>query len=361
VNGKATTTTANIYYEITGATSTKYIYANNLLVATIEGNDIYYVHSDHLTGSNVITNSSGTAVQLLDYYPFGGIRLNERSGNINEKRKAFGHEFDSETDLYFMCSRFQNPAVGRFISQDKAYLSIGNENELIRITGVDLATYLSNPQALNSYSYANNNSLIYKDADGNFAFLIPIAVYIQVTAPVWMPAAITGTAAITAGVATWYNSSALGHLIEGDVKSANSDLNKTEAALGSGAAVITGTMVAGEMLGIGNTSQQKSAKTSNRKNPSTPTGSKGNVLYVKPGTNVAKTINGRNFSGHALDNMQGQGIMPSVVENTIKNYKGIAGKYQGTTVYYNSNNNITVVTDSKSGNIVTVDYGKIKQ
>ncbi|HHG9984187.1 TPA: VENN motif pre-toxin domain-containing protein, partial [Yersinia enterocolitica] len=49
----------------------------------------------------------------------------------------------------------------------------------------------------------------------------------------------------------------------------------------------------------------------------TPTGSKGNVLKVQDGSNRPTTINDRQFSGHALDRMQKQGITPTVVEGAI--------------------------------------------
>ena len=58
--------------------------------------------------------------------------------------------------------------------------------------------------------------------------------------------------------------------------------------------------------------------------------------------------------------MQRQGIMPSVVENAAQGAP-IKGKVPGTTAYYDDANNITVITDSRTGRVVTVDYGKIRQ
>ena len=37
---------------------------------------VYYIHDDPLGGTNVISNASGTLAEVLDYYPFGGIRVN---------------------------------------------------------------------------------------------------------------------------------------------------------------------------------------------------------------------------------------------------------------------------------------------
>jgi hypothetical protein len=59
--------------------------------------------------------------------------------------------------------------------------------------------------------------------------------------------------------------------------------------------------------------------------------------------------------------MQGQGVTPSVVENTVTNGERIPGKVKGTSAHFDPENNITVITDTQSGRVVTVDRGKIKQ
>ena len=43
-------------------------------------------------------------------------------------------------------------------------------------------------------------------------------------------------------------------------------------------------------------------------------------MKVARGTNAPEVSNGREFSGHALDEMQAEGIPPSAVENTIQNW-----------------------------------------
>jgi uncharacterized protein RhaS with RHS repeats len=82
VNGRATTTTAGRYYETDGTTNTKHVYAGNQLIASIKGTSTYYVHPDHLGGTNVVTDENADIVQLIDYYPFGEIRYNETSTDL---------------------------------------------------------------------------------------------------------------------------------------------------------------------------------------------------------------------------------------------------------------------------------------
>jgi hypothetical protein len=91
--------------------------------------------------------------------------------------------------------------------------------------------------------------------------------------------------------------------------------------------------------------------------PSTPVGRKDNQLNVPPGTNAPGTVAGRNYSGHAFDRMQGRGVPPSVVMDTIRSGTATPGSNPGTTAHYSPANNITVITDNRSGAVVTVMYG----
>ncbi len=93
--------------------------------------------------------------------------------------------------------------------------------------------------------------------------------------------------------------------------------------------------------------------------PSTPVGRSGNP-FGSVGPNQPTTIGGRAFTGHAIDQTQARGILPSVVENTIQH--GVPGRPQpvgsGTASYFDSVNNITVIADTASGRVVTVFPGQ---
>ena len=90
---------------------------------------------------------------------------------------------------------------------------------------------------------------------------------------------------------------------------------------------------------------------------STPVGRSGEPMDVAPGTNSPGSIGETDFSGHAFDQMQGRGITPSAVQNTIDVGVPAPGNVFGTTTYYDPVNNITVVTNSFTGNVITVRPG----
>jgi hypothetical protein len=84
-------------------------------------------------------------------------------------------------------------------------------------------------------------------------------------------------------------------------------------------------------------------------------------MDVLPGTNSPGTVNGQNYSGHAFDEMQSDGIPPSVVTNTVENGTQMTGKVPGTNAFYDPVNNITVITNSTNGTVITVSRGQISQ
>ncbi len=93
--------------------------------------------------------------------------------------------------------------------------------------------------------------------------------------------------------------------------------------------------------------------------PQSPTGQRGGPMRVEPGTNGPATIDGIPFKGHALDEMQSDGIPLSAVNRALRVGAIEPGKY-GRTIFYDAVNNISVVQDP-SGEIVTVSYGHLHE
>ena len=158
--GSATTSYPNRYYNVASssltAKTTKHIFSpDGTLLATVVGASTTasttYLHSDHLGGTNVTTDSNGAVTQTLDYYPYGSQRI--ATGSFSEQRKFIGHEYDQENDLTYANARYYEQNVAKWLSQDPA----SRDNP---------AQFLTDPQQLNGYSYGRNNPLILVDRGG---------------------------------------------------------------------------------------------------------------------------------------------------------------------------------------------------
>ncbi len=140
---------------------TKSIYAGDALVSTIETISTvvspYYVHTDHLGGTNVVTDDTGAQVELLDYFPYGDQRIS--SGSFTNAKQYIGQEYDEDTQLSYLNARYYNGARGQFISQDPEFW----------VTSLD---WLLDPQNQNSYAYARNNPITLSDPTGRSVYAV---------------------------------------------------------------------------------------------------------------------------------------------------------------------------------------------
>ncbi len=97
---------------------------------------------------------------------------------------------------------------------------------------------------------------------------------------------------------------------------------------------------------------------------SAPGGGDGVLVHNGCGPrNAPENIGGRDYSGHALDQMEDRGFTPSIVEETIENgdrtLRPPAGsRHEGTTARHHTENNHTVVTSDETGRVVTTFKGK---
>ncbi len=166
----STTITPNRYYEEEGTIKRRHIYGGDTLLATIEkdGTTItpYYVHSDHLGSVEKITNQAGLVTELNDFYPFGKVRYTE--GGTGGDKTFLGKYHDVESGLEYLEARYYGSKLGQFTTQDPAFLVVGNPNAIKSLTSLEFVQYLSDPQAMNSYNYARNNPIKYKDDGGKY-------------------------------------------------------------------------------------------------------------------------------------------------------------------------------------------------
>lgn len=79
-----------------------------------------------------------------------------------------GKPFDPNTNLYYYGQRYYDPNVGRFTQPDPLQNYLTDPQKLKQTTGQDLQKFLENPQALNEYSYTQNNPVKYVDPTGEY-------------------------------------------------------------------------------------------------------------------------------------------------------------------------------------------------
>jgi hypothetical protein len=73
----------------------------------------------------------------------------------------------------------------------------------------------------------------------------------------------------------------------------------------------------------------------------------------QPVQNKGGIVNGREYSGHAFDQMRNRGLVPSVVEDTIKTGHLSPGSTAGSVKIHDPVNNVTAILNS-TGKVITV-------
>ncbi len=135
----------------TGATDTvsKYYYALGCLVAFRKNGALHWIGTDHQRGTlRVVADGTFQTVEQFTYGPFGVV-TRSGSGALVLDRLYTGQTWDDALGLYWYGSRAYDPALGRFLQADTVVPS------------------LSDPQALNRYTYAGNNPVRFIDPTGH--------------------------------------------------------------------------------------------------------------------------------------------------------------------------------------------------
>src|SRR5207249_4877652 len=130
---------------VPGAPSPDYVYANGIRIARTGGtvSTTYYI-TDALGSTRVVTDTSGRVVVSDNYQPFGS----DNTSKGSETYKFTGKPVSATTGLYYEYSRWYDPSIGRFISQDPS------------------AGHVSDPQSLNAYVYVENLPTVMTDPTG---------------------------------------------------------------------------------------------------------------------------------------------------------------------------------------------------
>lgn len=360
--------------KIQNATATTYVYdATGNLAAeygTPTDHGTKYLLTDHLGSTRVLVASDGTSPKRYDYLPFGEEipagtdgRGPEYSsgmypGPVGPQSLEFtSKERDAETGLDWFAARYFSGAQGRFTSPDPE--GIGSSSH--------------DPQSWNMYAYARNNPLRYTDpfglnydvcdADGKNCRTLSDAQYnsylksIQGTNTYVTPGGTINyqndNGSVTkVGSASYYNERAenAGAFLNWSLLQIS--LNAVGEGIGRGVVALAGR--AFEALSAGRAAGQVAEDAIG----STPVGRRGAPLDVTPGTNTGTKIGDRWYTGHALDQMQGRGAVPSVVEDTISSGTKSPGNLPNTVKY--STSQADVVTNTRGDDVTVIVKGSGK-
>ena len=154
VGGNPTTETtryAGSLYEESSSQTTNHIFMGDSRIASITNGILKYYHTDHLGGTNLMTDSVGAVKQIVEYDPWGKTVRDTITGTPDQQAWHLftSKQFDKESELYYYGARYYNPVIGRFITPD------------------EIVQDATNPQALNRYSYTSNNPVNRTDPSGH--------------------------------------------------------------------------------------------------------------------------------------------------------------------------------------------------
>ena len=124
------------------------------------GGQTYFYQAGELGSIAALTDGTGNVVCSYSYDSFG---RTQACPGIGSPFGYAGREYDAESGLVYMRARYYDPVTGRFISSDPLDLTgliLGTRNG-----GAALGLKVT-PQQLNSYSYALNNPLRFRDPLG---------------------------------------------------------------------------------------------------------------------------------------------------------------------------------------------------
>jgi RHS repeat-associated protein len=131
-------------FEVRGGVVTKYVRANGTLLAKRVADKTLWLHTGHDGSVQVVSDSSGAEVQRLAFRPYGELLA---ATSQHEQTTLYTGQRHDSNGLLFLHARYDEPAVGRFISPDPTIPS----NRLI---------------GLNRYAYAGNDPINHTDIDG---------------------------------------------------------------------------------------------------------------------------------------------------------------------------------------------------
>jgi RHS repeat-associated protein len=107
-----------------------------------------------------------TPVETVDYYPFGSLKFDTATSSYDGEARKYIGRYSDTSGLDYLNARYYNPSQGQFISQDPVSQQLGNPAQIASLVDESQQTLLMDPQALNLYSYGEDNPLSNSDPAG---------------------------------------------------------------------------------------------------------------------------------------------------------------------------------------------------
>jgi RHS repeat-associated protein len=127
----------------------KYVYGLGLAYTVDITGTLQVAHTDGLGSVRAITDSAGTVVETYQSDAFGVPLLTQ--GTSCQPFQFTGQQQDPESGLYYLRGRYYLPSLGRFISRDPLFGSMGGPLSLNRFSYVlNNPTNLTDPSGLSS-------------------------------------------------------------------------------------------------------------------------------------------------------------------------------------------------------------------
>ena len=158
----------NLVKQSDGTNTLEFIYDGNGLCG-VKCNNVNYLYRKNAQGDVThILDNTGMVVAKYVYDAWGNHAIVDANGNdlasgvgvLNPFRYR-SYYYDEETDLYYLQTRYYDPEVGRFLSQDDvSYLAPDSIN------------------GLNLYAYCSNNPVMATDPTGRFVLSLTALILI---------------------------------------------------------------------------------------------------------------------------------------------------------------------------------------
>jgi RHS repeat-associated protein len=135
-----------------GSQLARNVYGTNLISRTSGNETLYYMYNGHADVTALIDNAG--VIKAPYYYDAFGTPIAEytNEGGKNNPIRYAGYQYDGETGLYYLNSRYYDSKIARFLSEDTY---TGDPND---------------PLSLNLYTYCQNNPIMYWDPTGHYLY-----------------------------------------------------------------------------------------------------------------------------------------------------------------------------------------------